>query len=99
MVHAPAGEVHRGDMRKRIPHVKVSPHRFEVRTITRPSRPDEPSTAKAVKVHGAKAVAPSIPGMEDVTRTQRQPANRSESTAESASETSATESEERHITG
>ena len=70
---------------------------LQVRAEARPSRTDEAGAMHVVKAHRAKAVARSEPGVENVTRTQRQPPNRAKSEAEAYSKASATEPEERDV--
>ena len=61
--------------------VRIGHHGFQVRAEARPSRMDEARAMDVVKVHRAKAVARSEPGVENVTRTQRQPPNRAKTEA------------------
>ncbi len=73
--------------------------RLQVRAEARPSRTDEACAMDVVKAHRAKAVARSEPGVENVTRTQRQPANRAKTEAEAYSKAPATKAEERDVSG
>ena len=88
-----------GDIPNSAPHACVGPHAFQVRAEARPSRTDEACAMDVVKAHRAKAVARSEPGVENVTRTQRQPANRAKTEAEAYSEAPATKAEERDVSG